>query len=92
MRRKTEQPTDYAAPMTSEVSDADQPSGDARVARQVGEEPSSRAEPRRGIGRKPRTQGDTAATPSIQLALGLFVVFLFLLVLWLAWPFLSGGG
>lgn len=47
--------------------------------------------PQAGIRRRPRVSGDTAALPQVQIALALFIVFLFLLVLWVAWPILSGG-
>jgi hypothetical protein len=42
-----------------------------------------------GTGRRPRPTGDEAAMPQVQLVLGLFIVFLFLLVLWMVWPVLS---
>ena len=48
--------------------------------------------PEIGTGRKPRPTGTAAAMPPVQIALGVFILFLFLLVLWLVWPLLGGGG
>jgi hypothetical protein len=44
-----------------------------------------------GTGRRPRPVGDTAAMPQVQLAMSLLILFLFLLVLWMVWPFLSNS-
>jgi hypothetical protein len=43
------------------------------------------------VRRRPRSEGDVAAQPPVQIALALLIVFIFLLVLWVAWPFLSGA-
>jgi hypothetical protein len=53
------------------------------------EEPPATDSPAVGTGRRPRPTGDEAAMPQVQIALGVFILFLFLLVLWMVWPVLS---
>ncbi|CAN5762594.1 hypothetical protein BH24CHL6_BH24CHL6_12600 [soil metagenome] len=40
---------------------------------------------------EPRTGGDVGGLAPVQIALGLLVLFLGLLVLWVLWPLISGG-
>jgi hypothetical protein len=40
--------------------------------------------------RRPRTRGESGRLP-VQIALGLLGLFLALLVLWWAWPLITGG-
>jgi hypothetical protein len=40
---------------------------------------------------EPRTGGDSATMTPVKVALGLLVVFMVLLVLFIAWPLISGA-
>ena len=54
-------------------------------------EPSPLPDPTPSTPERPRTGGDSTTPAPIKLALGLLLIFVVLLVVWVAWPLISGG-